>query len=61
MNHKRGRAKNRRAGCLLCKPHKANGVNKEKASVDRRLQEDIEVLQTDIDKLPFYALEHIQK
>ena len=28
MNHKRGRPKNRRAGCLLCKPHKANGFNK---------------------------------
>jgi hypothetical protein len=25
-NHKRGRAKNRRAGCLLCKPWKVNGV-----------------------------------
>ena len=26
MNHKRKRPKNRRAGCLLCKPHKANHV-----------------------------------
>lgn len=25
MNHKRGRPKNRRAGCLMCKPHKMNG------------------------------------
>jgi len=25
MNFKRKRPKNRRAGCLLCKPHKANG------------------------------------
>ena len=25
MHHKRGKAKNRRAGCLLCKPHKMNG------------------------------------
>lgn len=25
MNHKRGRAKNQRAGCLMCKPHKMNG------------------------------------
>lgn len=25
-HHKRGRAKNRRAGCLFCKPHKANGA-----------------------------------
>lgn len=25
MNHKRGRPKNRRAGCLMCKPNKSNG------------------------------------
>lgn len=24
-NFKRGRAKDRRAGCLWCKPHKSNG------------------------------------
>jgi hypothetical protein len=29
MNHKRKRPKNRRAGCLMCKPHKANGVTKK--------------------------------
>jgi hypothetical protein len=28
-HHKRGRPKNRRAGCLLCKPWKVNGVNTE--------------------------------
>lgn len=42
-NHKRRRPKNRRAGCILCKPHKANGAKnnyKEKASVRRKLQED---------------------
>lgn len=26
MNHKRGKPKNSRAGCLACKPHKANGA-----------------------------------
>lgn len=26
MHHKRGRPRNRRAGCKLCKPWKANGV-----------------------------------
>lgn len=26
MHHKRGKRKNARAGCLLCKGHKANGV-----------------------------------
>lgn len=25
MHHKRGRPKNRRAGCLMCKPNKMNG------------------------------------
>jgi len=25
MNHKKKRAKNQRAGCLLCKPNKMNG------------------------------------
>lgn len=25
-NHKRGKAKNQRAGCLMCKPHKVNGA-----------------------------------
>jgi len=28
MNHKRKRPKNRRAGCLLCKPWKINGYNR---------------------------------
>jgi len=29
-HHKRRRPKNRRSGCLLCKPHKANGIKKRK-------------------------------
>ena len=28
MHHKRGRPKNARGGCLLCKPHKCNGGRK---------------------------------
>ena len=28
MNHKRGKPKNQRAGCLLCKPNKMNGGRK---------------------------------
>lgn len=35
MNHKRRRPKNRRAGCLYCKPHKANGA-KEKTKAKYR-------------------------
>ena len=30
VNHKRGRPKRRRAGCLMCKPHKAGLTNDEK-------------------------------
>ena len=26
MHHKRRRPKNRRSGCLRCKPHKQNGL-----------------------------------
>jgi hypothetical protein len=29
MHHKRHRPKNRRSGCLMCKPHKMNGWRKE--------------------------------
>lgn len=36
MNHKRGRPKNRRAGCLLCKPHKANGADRRTVPEQRR-------------------------
>lgn len=28
MHHKRGKRKNARAGCLMCKPNKMNGWNK---------------------------------
>jgi hypothetical protein len=28
MHHKRGRAKNQRSGCLMCKSNKANGARK---------------------------------
>jgi len=35
-NHKRGRPKHRRAGCLLCKPHKRTANKKAQRSRDRR-------------------------
>ena len=31
-HHKRGRRKNARAGCLMCKPHKANGIKGMKSA-----------------------------
>ena len=30
MNHKRGKPKNARSGCLMCKRNKMNGWNKAK-------------------------------
>ncbi|HED13109.1 MAG TPA: hypothetical protein ENI62_05555 [Gammaproteobacteria bacterium] len=35
MHHKRGRPKNRRAGCKLCKPWKVNGVRTERADGEK--------------------------
>lgn len=35
MHHKRKRARNRRAGCKLCKPWKANGVRTEAKQGER--------------------------
>ena len=35
MHHKRGRARNGRAGCKLCKPWKANGVRTERKDGER--------------------------
>jgi len=34
-NHKRKRAKKQRAGCLLCKPWKANGAGKTDPVLER--------------------------
>jgi hypothetical protein len=36
MHHKRRRPKNRRAGCLLCKPQKANGAKGTRAAKTRQ-------------------------
>jgi len=36
VNHKRGRPKNRRAGCLLCKPWKANGAKDREPQQEKR-------------------------
>ena len=49
-NHKRGRPKNARAGCLSCKPHKANGAKdaetpqelKNAPKLDEGLEEVVE-------------------
>lgn len=46
MHHKRKRPKSRRAGCLMCKPHKANGAcprHKDMRHGNRRRFEATEV------------------
>lgn len=35
MHHKRKRPKNRRAGCLMCKPWKVNGFATERKEGER--------------------------
>ena len=35
MNHKRGRARNRRAGCKMCKCWKVNGFATERADGEK--------------------------
>jgi len=35
VNHKRGRPKNRRAGCLMCKNWKMNGAGKNSKEYER--------------------------
>jgi hypothetical protein len=44
VNFKRRRSKNQRAGCLLCKPHKANGAKKKDPPAVRRKDEEITVM-----------------
>jgi len=39
MHHKRRKPKNARSGCLLCKPHKANGAKGRR--VNQTLQERV--------------------
>ena len=36
-HHKRRRPKNRRAGCLHCKPHKANGAKRRKSYLRKQM------------------------
>lgn len=49
MHHKRKRPKNLRAGCLWCKPHKANHAARrgetDKLAV-RRKEDEREIIQT---------------
>lgn len=46
-HHKRRRPKNRRGGCLFCKPHKRNGArlaDRDPLNARRRTQDGLEVL-----------------
>jgi hypothetical protein len=52
-HHKRHRPKNRRAGCLMCKPHKMNHARtrgfcgRDPLGVQRRTQESVASLARD--------------
>jgi len=35
MNHKRGKSRNQRAGCKMCKPWKVNGYVTERAGGEK--------------------------
>lgn len=41
MHHRRGRPKNRRSGCLMCKPHKMNGLKGSFKAKTRKEQKAI--------------------
>ena len=47
MNHKRKRPKNRRAGCLMCKPHKMNGYGKAVKVKGLRVRRSLRTLPED--------------
>ena len=52
MNHKRGRKKDSRAGCLLCKPHKANAEvgserQQRKRYAEREIQESLDAVEAE--------------
>lgn len=50
MNHKRGRPKHQRAGCLLCKPHKDEREPKTLPANDtRHLQDDGGIVEALLD------------
>jgi hypothetical protein len=51
MHHKRKRPKDRRAGCLLCKPHKSNRAkDKEESQTlqERKARESEESQRTEM-------------
>jgi hypothetical protein len=49
MNHKRHRPKNRRAGCLMCKPWKANGAKADGPYGTKRPIADLRRMQDQSD------------
>lgn len=47
-NHKRGKPKSARAGCLLCKPHKVHGNGKLNNSTRAQLRMDARAKDPDM-------------
>lgn len=56
MHHKRGKPKSGRAGCLLCKPHKRQGVNDD-TRADLRSLEDLKMGVAESTGIPADLLE----
>lgn len=55
-HHKRRRPKNRRPGCLLCKPQKANGIKGNLHAQTRQEQKAIATEGEQIDELGLEAV-----
>jgi hypothetical protein len=51
-HHKRRRPKSRRAGCLYCKPYKANGAKKRKSSLRKQALQAIASEKEQIAEVP---------
>ena len=51
-HHKRKRPKNRRAGCLYCKPYKANGAKDVLKARDQREKERLDCEMKDLESGP---------
>ena len=49
-HHKRRRPKNRRAGCLLCKPWKANGMKRSRKQLGWGNNNKMILVERELDK-----------
>lgn len=59
-NHKRKGPKSTRAGCLMCKPHKRQGVNAPSRQEQRARDVEAEALRQEIDDMMAEEAEEIE-